>query len=225
MFDGSIPNLTLGLVEYSRLNEQILSNNLVIFLLQSNLESHCYESHQATIAFSEGRKSYLRMKRRRHDSSIESDDNSGNHDIECHNATSKPNPPVQEQLKPQQIKEMQEQYHKLTQIEIMLRKEYQKLVQEEHQLRLALQQSKESGRERMMREKKEKEEDALHRLEAALMMDDGDEEDSSGSDDDDNEDNNFAAIKGKNELSRVLESEEESSDDDEMDEEKILEML
>ena len=121
---------------------------------------------------------------------------------------------------------MQEQHHKLTQIEIMLMKEYQKLVPEEHQLRLALQQSKVSGRERMIREKNEKEGEALHRLEAALMMDDRDEEDSSCSDDNDNDEGNkLVARKGKNELSQVLESEEESTDDDEMDEEKILEML
>ena len=166
------------------------------------------------------------MKRRLHNNSLEGDDNNcnGHYDIESHEATGAPNPPSQ-QRKQHKIKEMQEQHHKLTQIEIMLTKEYQKLVQEEHQLRLALQQSKESGRERMMREKKEKEEDALHRLEAALMMDDGDDEDSSCTDDGDNEGNKLVARKGRNELSQVLESEEESTDDDEMDEERILEML
>ena len=167
------------------------------------------------------------MKRRLHNNSLEGDDNNcnGHYDIESHEAIGAPNPPSQQQ-KQHKIKEMQEQHHKLTVIEIMLTKEYQKLVQEEHQLRLALQQSKESGRERMIREKKEKEEEALHRLEAALMMDDRDEEDSSCSDDGDNDEGNkLVARKGKNELSQVLESEEESTDDDEMDEEKILEML
>jgi hypothetical protein len=108
------------------------------------------------------------------------------------------------------IESISKQYKQLNDVESVLMKEYDKLVKEEKILRQSVQQSKESSRDRMIREKKEKEEYVLNRLEEALMM--GSDSDSS-SDDDEGE-------KG-NDLAQALESDDSSSDGD-IDEEELL---
>eukprot|EP01083_Nonionella_stella_P092517 259027_1 len=69
------------------------------------------------------------------------------------------------------IESISKQYKQLNDAESVLMKEYDKLVKEEKILRQSVQQSKESSRDRIIREKKEKEEYVLNRLEEALMMD------------------------------------------------------
>ena len=130
------------------------------------------------------------------------------------------------------IQQISLQYNKLDKVEALLVKEYEKLVKEEKLLREALQQSKESGREKMIRELKEREEDALNRLEEALMMDSSDSSsDGSGSgicSDSDNGDEGITMKTkegmGGNPLNQTLDSDDLSSDD-EIDEEELLRMI
>ena len=79
------------------------------------------------------------------------------------------------------IQKLYEKYEKLNQVEEVFGKEYAKLVTEERLLRKAIQESQETGKEKMIREKREREEEAIHRLEEALLMDDSSSSSSSSS--------------------------------------------
>lgn len=71
-----------------------------------------------------------------------------------------------------EIKRLNIEYQQITDLETSLTNEFKTLQAEERLLRTALQQSKETGREKMARERKDKNEAALKNLEAALMCDD-----------------------------------------------------
>mmetsp|Transcript_10187 Transcript_10187/g.11286 ORF Transcript_10187/g.11286 Transcript_10187/m.11286 type:complete len:123 (+) Transcript_10187:51-419(+) len=78
------------------------------------------------------------------------------------------------------LQELNRQYKELNDVELPLARELSRLMEEEKIILQALQESKESGRERMIRERREIEESAIKRLEDALKS--SSDDDSSASD-------------------------------------------
>mmetsp|Transcript_5600 Transcript_5600/g.7150 ORF Transcript_5600/g.7150 Transcript_5600/m.7150 type:complete len:103 (-) Transcript_5600:189-497(-) len=78
------------------------------------------------------------------------------------------------------LQELNRQYKELNDVELPLARELSRLMEEEKIILQALQESKESGRERMIRERREIEESAIKRLEDALRS--SSDDDSSASD-------------------------------------------
>jgi len=85
------------------------------------------------------------------------------------------------------IHELNADYKKLSSAESALTDELKKLQADEELLQTALAQSKETGREKMAREKRKNDDDVLKNLQAALMADD---DDSSSSDEEQQPANN-----------------------------------
>ena len=136
------------------------------------------------------------------------------------------------------IEHLNQQWLNLDKVETLLLNQYEQLVKEEQCLRKAIQESKETGREKMIRERKEREEQAMNRLEEALMMDSSGSSESSdesmvNEDEDEDEDEAVGMTESmrREGLTQVLRSDDDDDDDDdndddkEMNEEELLQML
>ena len=76
------------------------------------------------------------------------------------------------------IEQLDREYNNLKNAESILLQELQTLREDQARLTKALAESKESGREKMERQKNERNEEAIRNLQAALMADDDDDDES-----------------------------------------------
>jgi len=118
----------------------------------------------------------------------------------------------------QKIKTLDQNYETISQMETIILDQLDQLQAEEVKLRQALDQAKESRKDKLKREQKEQNDHAIKNLEKALLMDDDSTSRSSArsSDEEDNDVGGIAADVGLGRLEdMLLRHESSSSDDDE----------